>query len=351
MTRELLTGSVLATVVLAASVSAARGGPPAGDPQPAKDAPLPAGAIGRIPAGRSQALFSPDGKYFLAGSATVPHEYCLWDVVTQKLVRTFTGPKKPGELHLTFVGFTNAAFSGDGKLLATSSEELRLWDVETGKELRSWPGHIDGTRALALTADGKLLVGTPSGRKGRDLAVRVWDTSTGKQRHEFPCGKNWLATCLSPSGEQVAVLDGDAHTLTIWNIRSGERVRQFPTERYGNQGRVDFHPNGKSLFVTNMADRGGIRQYDAVTGKDLGMVVEQADVRGVAFTRDFSVVATMTYADQVVRFWDLSTGKVTKSLTAGDTTLWAIALTPDGKLLATQSQEPTAQFVFWKVAE
>jgi WD40 repeat protein len=346
MTPKLLARSVLSTA-LAVTVAwtAAPGQPPA-----AKDAPLPASAFGRIPAARSQALFSPDGKYLLAASATEPHTYCLWEVATQKLVRTFAGPKKPGELFGTFVGFTAAAFSGDGKLLATTSEELRIWDVETGKELRSWPGHLDGARAVALTADGKIL-STPSGRKGRDLAVRVWDVQTGKQRHEFPCGKNWLATALSPSGKQVAVLDGDAHTITIWDVESGERVRHYTTERHSNQGWIDFHPDGKSLFVTNMADRGGIRQYDATTGKELGMVVEQAEIRGVAFTKDFSVVATMTGNDRVVRFWDLATGKVKGSIPAGDNHLCAIALSPDGKVLATQAEEQKAQFVFWKVPD
>src|SRR5262245_33231450 len=312
MTRERRARSLLAAALVAASVTTAAPGQPPG----AKGSPLPVGALGRLPASHAPAMFSPDGKYFLAGSADEPHTYCLWDAATQKLARSFTGPKKPGELPLALVGFTAAAFSGDGKLLATASEELRIWEVKTGKELRSWPGHTDGARAVALTGDGAVLTSTPTGSKGRDLFVRVWDPQTGKQLHEFPCGKNLLATALSPSGKQVAVLDGDAHTITIWDIDSGEQVRQFGTERHGNQFRLHYHPDGKSLFVTNMADRGGIRRYDAATGKDLGLAVEQADVRGVAFTGDFSVVATMTNADRVVRIWDPATGKVKGALRA-----------------------------------
>jgi WD40 repeat protein len=314
----------------------------------AKDPPLPAGALGRVPASQSQAMFSPDGKHFLAGSADEPHTYCLWDAATYMLVRSFTGPKKPGELFGTFVGFNAASFSGDGKLLATTSEELRLWEVETGKELRSWRGHTDGARAVELTADGKVLVSTPSGHKGRDLFVRVWDVQTGKQRHEFPCGKNHLATALSPSGKQVAVLDGDAHTITIWDVESGKQVRQFPTERYGNQFRLHYLPGGKSLLVVNMADRGGIRRYDAEAGKDLGLAVAQAEVRGVAIPKDFSFAVTMTGNDRVVRLWDLATGKVKGTIPAADNALWAVAVSPDGKVLATQIQEPKAPFVFWK---
>jgi WD40 repeat protein len=255
----------------------------------------------------------------------------------------------------TYVGFMAAAFSADGKVLATSSgDALRIWEVDTGQEVRSWQGHHFGADAVTLTADGQVLVSKSAARVGRDLAVRVWDARTGKLRHEFPCGQNWQAVCLSPSGHQVAILNGEAHTITVWDLKSGERVRQFLTVRDSNEGRLDFHPDGKSLFVTSMGDRGGLRRYDAVTGTDLGMVVAQEEILGpkaVAVSKDFAVVATITGNDGVVRFWDLGTGKVKGTVTPGDKRLWAIALSPDGKVLATQAQGRKPSFVFWKAPD
>lgn len=202
MTRERLVRSMLAAALVAAVAAVA----PAQPPVPrAKDAPLPAGALGRVPSARgAQALFSPDGMYFLAASDTEIHTYCLWEAGTRKLVRKFVGPKKASHPFGTYVGFSAAAFSADGKVLATASlDELRVWEVDTGKEVRSWPGHQFGADAVALTADGKVLVSRSTSRVGRDLAVRVWDAQTGKLRHEFPCGQNWQAACLSPSGKEV----------------------------------------------------------------------------------------------------------------------------------------------------
>jgi WD40 repeat protein len=346
MIRDRLVWAAFAAALVTAAPRAARGEPQAGAPQ-AKDGPLPAGAFARLPASLCPALFSPDGKHFLAGSATEHHVYCLWDVGTKKVVRTFRGPKKPGTLHLTFVSFTAAALSADGKALATASDEMRLWDVATGKLIRAWPAP-DGVRAVELSADGQTLLSTPGG--GRDEAVRLWDTATGKLRHELPGGRWAKAVCLSPSGKQVAVLRGDAHEVTVYDVASGVPAHRFAIPRYGNPFRVTFHPDGKSLYVANMADRGGVWRYEVATGKDLGAVVEQADVRGVAFPKDFAAVATMSYADRVVRFWGPSTGKERRTVTA-DNTLWAIALSPDGKVLATQAQGPKAPFLLWKVPD
>jgi WD40 repeat protein len=58
----------------------------------------------------------------------------------------------------------------------------------------------------------------------------------------------------------------------------------------------------------------------------------------------------MTGNDKVVRFWDLATGKGKKSITANDR-LWAIALSPDGKVLATQADSQDFAFVLWKVPD
>ena len=344
MTRTRLVWFIVALVVAVANGAAL------GQPLPKPmDGPLPAGALASLPATFSPAMFSPDGKYFLAGSATEHHEYCLWDVATRKLVRTFTAPKKASTLVFgAFYSFNAAAFSADGKVLATGSDALRIWDVDTGKEIRAWHHSIDGVGAVALSPDGKTLMSMP-GR--RDRAVRVWDTQTGKQRHEFPTQKNTIA-CLSPSGKQVAIV-GERLEVIVWDAESGERAYRFPLARYSNATRVSFHPDGKSIIVVNMVDvdRGGIRRYEAATGKDLGVVVEQADIRGIGFTNDFSVVATMTYADPIVRFWDVATGKVKGKVTAGDNQLGAIALSPDGKVLATQIQVPGTPFLLWKAPD
>ena len=52
---------------------------------------------------------------------------------------------------------SSAAFSADGKLVLTGSWDhtARLWDAESGKELRTFAGHADGVYSVAFAPDGR----------------------------------------------------------------------------------------------------------------------------------------------------------------------------------------------------
>jgi len=63
------------------------------------------------------------------------------------------------------------AFAPAGKSVATASATgtIVVWDVTTGKERDTLPGHTAQVNALAYTADGRTLA---SG--GADKVVRLW---------------------------------------------------------------------------------------------------------------------------------------------------------------------------------
>src|SRR5437868_200969 len=86
--------------------------------------------------------------------------------------RQFSGAKKP--IH-------NVAFSPDGKRIASTGNELRVWDATTGKLIHAKPAR--GGCTVAFSPDGKHLAS--SDHVG---AVALWDVETGKQSRTWNPG-------------------------------------------------------------------------------------------------------------------------------------------------------------------
>ena len=70
------------------------------------------------------------------------------------------------------------AFTPDGKHLVTggSDKAVRLWDLETGKEIHAWTGHESAVRSVAASRDGALVASGSS-----DTTILVWDVKAARR--------------------------------------------------------------------------------------------------------------------------------------------------------------------------
>jgi len=159
--------------------------------------------------------------------------------------------------------FCSVNFSPDGKTLVSGSGDgtIELWNVETGKEIRTLKGHDSPVSILNFSPDGKTLVsGSGNG------TIKLWNVETGKeirtrQGHDSPVG----SVNFSPDGKTLVSGSWD-RTIKLWNVETGKEIRTLKGHYYPVRS-VNFSPDGKTLV--SGSDDGTIKLWNVETDWDL----------------------------------------------------------------------------------
>jgi RNA polymerase sigma factor (sigma-70 family) len=238
------------------------------------------------------------------------------------------------------------AFTPDGKALATTSDgkDVHLIDLASGKTIRDFvhanpesalPSDFPQVLAVAFSPDGKWLASGGYGNDKEDYFARLWDVETGKEVRRFMHGKKGYGVrCLafSPDGKTLATLgtQGGAF-LRLFDVATGKERRAFPKDGdlRTRSGSVAFAPDGKTVAVAGAS----IRLYDVATGEERLRIDRRACCLHFTDGRKTLVAAV----DGAIYRWDTASGK---SLTpeGGDSGVAQILVTPDGSRVVTRDQ-------------
>jgi RNA polymerase sigma factor (sigma-70 family) len=319
--------------------------------------PLPPGALARLGTVRfrpglalAQVAFSADGK--LLATATQNTEVddnlgslCLWDRATGKRLRQFGVRKTP---------YVCLALAPDGKTLAAQdlTGAVDLWDTATGKELRrltrgsvvfTSPGGDPQIRGVGCTfsPDGKVLAA-----RGPDRAIHLWETATGKEICKLAADPE-DASPLAFSHDGKVLATAADEVVRLWEVATGKVIVRLEGHK-GLAGVSAFSPDGKTFtaLARNPGQRFQVTAYvwDVASGKvRRKWELPPNPAFACCLSPDGARVLAGGHADGM-RLYDLSTGKELSRLTGGFRgALFAAAFSPDGQVIAAGGENRALQ--------
>lgn len=217
------------------------------------------------------------------------------------------------------------------------------------QHVQTLAGHEGEVTALAISPGGRIVV---SG--SRDKAIRFWSLDTGELLHIFPGRSLWsgdghserISTlAFSADGETLASGSDDG-TIKWWDLHRRKLIFTLPSHGWGIST-IAFCTSG---YILAWGSRDGLIQLWDLDAETLitdlsqhGDAKHGDQVSALVFNPRKRTLISSSY-DKTIRFWDLQTGELSKTLTGHLDRVSTIALSPDQRTLISASWDKTLKF-------
>jgi RNA polymerase sigma factor (sigma-70 family) len=288
-----------------------------------------------------QLLFTPDGKMLAIADGT--DTILVWDAVNNRKLHELKG-------HAGYVA--HMALSPDGKTLASGSwrdGNIRLWDLAAGKEKFRISAHEAAVTFVAFSPDGKTLASRGNAADHfwptRAPGLCFWDAATGAKIREIP-NRYPHAFAYFPDGKTMAALEYQ-RKVQIYDVQTGKPLREYDASPR-TMSQIVVSPDGKTV-ATVWGGSHTFDLWDAKRGKLLhSFDGHRGGVIGLAFAAEGKTLFSAGgHGDYLVGAWNTATGALRGRLGADRDSGNALALSPDGKLLAVGGD---SSLILWDTA-
>jgi WD40 repeat protein len=283
--------------------------------------------------------------------------------------------------------FRPPAFSNDSRFLGTT--DLNLWDIDSGKLVRSFVNHHSQITKIITNDRNKL--GASLSETGE---VIVWESETGKTISRFKQNYNIINNIhFTEDGENIVASSyyesedttsnnymdriRDSLSITFWNVKSGKFEKEIDF-RYTNNYSVSFSPEENKLFLTSEGkikvfdiyskellnefslpdnyydgmyspqmnylefedyQEGRITIYNIKEGKILFTVqAHRGFVRTISWSNNERILVTSGQDDNSLKVWEMPDGKLLKTFKLDKPNVHYGSVSPDGKYFAGSSK-------------
>ncbi|MBD2569157.1 P-loop NTPase fold protein [Anabaena lutea] len=272
--------------------------------------------------------FSPDGQTLASGGRD--NKIKLWEVETGKEIRTLTG--HDGSVF-------SVSFSPDGQTLASGSDDgkIKLWKLETGEEIPILTGHDGSVRSISFSPNGQTLAsGSDDGK------IKLWKLETGEKIHILTGHDGSVRSIsFSPDGQTLASGSADKK-IKLSEVETGKQIRTL-TGHDGSVVSISFSPDGQTLV--SAGGGGDIKLWKVETGKEIRTLTgHDGSVVSISFSPDGQTLAS---GGGDIKLWKVETGKEIRTLSEHDDFVFSVSFSPDGQTLASGGGD--GKIKLWKL--
>ncbi len=245
--------------------------------------------------------YSPDGKWLVSGSF---QEVAIWDPLT-------------GRLRQRLTGFTHAvvalAFSRDSKLLAiaggepTVEGEVKVYQSGTWKRVMDLKNaHSDTVYGISFSPDHKMLATASA-----DKFVKVWDVPSGKFVKSFEGHTHHVLDVGWMADGKILASAGADNTVKIWDFEKGEQVRTI--NAHGKQVTRLMFIGKKGEFITGGGDN-AVKKFNAANGGNIGNYGGATDYIYAIGTSPDGLIIAAGGQEGLVRVYNGANSQLTRTL-------------------------------------
>lgn len=261
----------------------------------------------------SSVAITPDSKYILSGSWDETLK--LWDVLTGKEVRTFTG-------HTGWISAVAITPDGHHALSGSYDGTIKFWQLETGQEIHCFKGHDDfAITSLTISPDGRYIL---SGDNKNTLIVRKLDTGQIIKVMSGNDSFGITSVAIAPNG-QFALVGSNDNEIKIWDMVSGKEMRSFRGHTDSIESLV-VTPNGKEVLSGGKDNT--VILWNLTTGQEVTTISDAFPITSIAVTPDSRFALLGGYS---MTLWDIGSGLEIGNFNEQSGKVMALAVSSDGR--------------------
>ena len=275
-------------------------------------------------AGTFSVVFSHDGQRLASSSDQIQ----IWDTSTWKCLHT---------LGSTGQATFSIAYSSNDAMVASASENgrVRIWDPLTGRQIRELKPHAGSPHAgraqvVAFSRNCQMLAS--SSELG---AIEIWDVGSGAHLRTLTHGTTSIdALAFARADHQLVSISGDG-TISIWSMKSGICLQNF---KGSNRGLITMVLSHNCQQLATAGEDFTINIWDVVYG---------TAAWSASFSNNGESLATCS-SEGAVRVWDVATGNCRRVFHDHTDAVYATAFSHNDQFLAAASDDRTISI--WKMA-